>query len=161
MYSKEVLELVKPSISVSYRADENLEKLGDFDEVPKDAMVAKINQKTHFIKADGRLFFNVASCYVYVGEEIDIHKALGQGEKKEFHKEMSEMKENDITKAVIVPFSEKQIILPVGFCDKVVSTNEELASAVQRIKHTFDSLKLTVENNMDNQYSSEQTNKQR
>jgi len=147
--SNEILEILKPRLSIEYYEDYNCLTGGNFEYIPENIKGARIAHCFANVNCDGKYVMDAIEYNLYIGSEIDINTALMEPSRNEYQLDkLCELGKLGFKKAVFLETLDENnhiAIRPLGYEDMVCETREELIESINKIKSTFDSLKITVE----------------
>jgi hypothetical protein len=150
MYNTEILNSMKPQISASYRLQPGMLIGGTLDDVPKEAFGAQIYQCSYIVEADGEFRINGVTYDIFVGQLLDIEETLKIVVNEVAKAKLTELKAKGYKKAVIPKFPQdnhkQKEIWPLGWRDRVVSSNQELAVVISKINQTYNSIDFEIRN---------------
>ncbi|GEM_PF-5741822 len=148
MYNVETLNAMKPKIIIEYRLRPGMLTTGTLDSVPEEAFGARIYQSFPVVGANGEFQINGESFELFVGKKLDVENALQIVENEETKAKLERLKAKGYKDAVIPAFTQNKLnspeIWPVSCKDAVVSSNQELAATIAKIKATYESIDFEI-----------------
>ena len=160
MLKKEILETIKPSMSVNYRIDPGFIKPGTNDvkkgfNFPDTFFGAEITQQFPIIKANGKWGVETSRIHCFVGKEITMEDASNNAVrygiedidklKKKYNSTLGSklvlISKNAIPKGVEL---KKQVGM-VGQNGIVCDTQKELESTIKELAETYLDLNISVD----------------
>ena len=150
MISDEELETMKPKMSIEYGIDPDTLSYGNFDDIPKNAYMAKIQYTFFKVGANATFDIDSTSYNLYVGQVLKttdlkrLNDKLNKNSQAVTNDEkiLKDYLERGIENVTIT----KNGIIPLNNYDKVFSTYEEMVEAITKIKETFQSVDFIVQN---------------
>lgn len=144
MLSIEEKEQLIPKMYIKYMDINNNELLGNFKNIPKDTIRAKIIFTFPIVNSNGRFQIRCYSYYLYIGKEYSIDE-LPIEIKTSKKEKLEKYKSNHIYRVVIC----HDDIYPLNFEDTVFDNFEQILRAISYINITFNSVYFSIQNLLD------------
>lgn len=144
MLSMEEKEQLVPKMYIKYMDINDNELLGDFENIPKEMVKAKIVSTFPIVNANGRFQIRCYSYYLYIGKEYSIDNLPKEikASKKEI---IDKLKSNNIYNLVICGGH----IYPLSYEDAVFENFEQILRTISYINITFNSVCFSNQNLLD------------
>jgi len=153
MIDEEMLNFMKPKISVEYRIQPGFLSHGELEVVPENAYGALIYQNFPIVGTNGEFEICGQSYNLYVGKILDINEYLKDDQNNELKSRLIELKVNGYSKVVIPDaFSavntKPSLIIPITGRDAVYSSNQEMADAIEKINLAYNSIDISIQKSL-------------
>lgn len=133
-----------PKMYIKYMDINNNELLGNFENIPKDTIKAKIIFTFPIVNSNGRFQIRCYSYYLYIGKEYSIDE-LPIEIKISKKEKLEKYKDKHIYRVVIC----HNDIYPLSFDDDVFDTFEQMLRTISYINITFNSVYFSIQNLLD------------
>ncbi len=145
MYDENQLKELKPIIAISYYVDDRILMGGTFENIPENAIGACIRESVPFVAGKGELKLETFIFNLFVGKAFNSREAFEQNKNngtEKSHIELLEALQQGLSMVVLT----KDGFYPLNRGDVVFSTYEEMVSAINKIRQTFESVNILVQN---------------
>ena len=128
--NKEIYDILKPTISITYYTKNNIINKGDFNYIPKDTYAARIYQKFPIVTANEDISFLYHIYNLYIGKKVSIDEYLKQITTKQQIDNLLELKKN--YQNIVIPIFQNKYY-PVDNNDHIYPSFESFSKSIKTI----------------------------